>query len=177
VPASGYKVEQALLFAIMRQESKFNPNAAGSGGARGLMQLMPATAHAMARSIKLSGSIASPAVNMALGQQYLQSLMDTDSVGNNLVFLLVAYNAGPVVLEKWQDTIAYNQDPLLFIESIPYGVTRDYVVNVIGNYWVYSELFGNNNPSLAMVAKGGWPLYAGMVKEQVASAKNIAGMN
>ncbi|HEU5047994.1 MAG TPA: lytic transglycosylase domain-containing protein [Rickettsiales bacterium] len=162
-PASGYKLEPALLFAIMRQESAFNPHALSPSGAIGVMQLMPDTAHAMARSVRVRGSIGEPAVSMALGQQYVQHLMEMNSIGDNLVYLLAAYNAGPGALEKWQHSIE-QKDPLLFIESIPYAATRDYVVNVIGNYWVYSELFGNANFSLSMIAQNEWPLYTSSVE-------------
>ncbi len=172
IPASGYKVEPALLFAIMRQESEFDPGATSAKGAMGVMQLMPATAKAMARNMKLTGSVQEPAISMALGQQYLQQLMGYQNIQNNMLFLLSAYNAGPAVLEKWQKNNSYNNDPLLFLESIPYGTTRDYVVNVMGNYWVYSELFGNSgHESVAMISGGGWPLY----KEesgQVVDARN-----
>src|SRR6185369_338350 len=128
----------------------------------GVMQLMPSTAQAMARNIKLPGStsMAEPAVSMALGQQYLKQLMEAPNVQNNLVFLLASYNAGPVAVEKWQQQIVYNKDPLLFVESIPYAATRDYVVNVIGSYWVYGDLFGDaEHGSVAMISQGEWPLY------------------
>lgn len=174
-PASGYKLEPALLFAIVRQESSFNPHALSASGAMGVMQLMPDTAHAMARSLNMRGSIGEPAIGMALGQQYIQRLMDMNSIGDNLVYLLAAYNAGPGALEKWQHTLTKN-DPLLFVESIPYAATRDYVVNVMGNYWVYSELFGNTNFSLSMIAQNGWPLYTSSV-ENFVSAKSQVGMN
>lgn len=175
-PTSGYKIEPALLYAIMRQESYFNPDAESASGAIGVMQLMPDTAHAMARNISLSGSIGEPAVSMALGQQYIRRLMDVNSIGDNLVFLLAAYNAGPGAVEKWQNNMDNKNDPLLFIESIPYGDTRDYVVNVIGNYWVYSELFGDANFSLSMIAQGEWPLYTSSVRK-LASDQNLIGIN
>ncbi len=168
-PASGYKVEPALLFAIMRQESEFNPGAQSPKGAVGVMQLMPATANAMAHNIRVSGSISEPSVSMALGQQYLQHLMEISGIKNNLVFLLAAYNAGPGMLDKWLHNISYKDDPLLFIESIPYNTTRDYVVNVIGNYWIYSELFGSGeHTSLNLISEGNWPLYMGSGKQLTA---------
>ncbi len=169
-PTAGYKVEQALLFAIMRQESGFNPRAKSSSGAIGVMQLMPSTAHEMARNLRLFGSNINPEISMALGQKYIASLMAFPSIGNNLVFLTAAYNAGPGTLARWRNHIA-SDDPLLFIESIPYGSTRDYVLNVIGNYWVYSELLGSTSPSLAMVGEGQWPRY-GVTAERIAMLKN-----
>ena len=172
-PSVGYKIDPALLFAIVRKESGFNPNARSSGGAIGLMQLMPATANNMARNLHLSGSAAKPAINMSLGQNYVQRLMKEPAIGDNLIFLTAAYNAGPNAVEKWQDELTYNDDPLLFIESIPSNHTRDYVVGVIGNYWVYSELFGGTNESLAEIANNKWAHYA----ESIAVQTEKLGLN
>lgn len=158
-PTLGYSVEPALLFAIMRQESGFNPNAKSASGAMGVMQLMPATAHAMARDARLKLS-PEPAVSMTLGQHYLERLMDISAIQDNLVYLIAAYNAGPGNVEIWQRKLHVNDDPLLFIESIPWPETRDYVVRVMGNYWVYSEMMGSdNNPSAAALAQNHWPHY------------------
>lgn len=172
-PSVGYKVDPALIFAIVRKESGFNPNAKSSGGAIGLMQLMPATANDMARNMRLSGQHIKPAINMSLGQNYVQRLMQDSAIGNNLIFLTAAYNAGPNAVKKWQDELAYNDDPLLFIESIPYGRTRDYVVSVIGNYWVYSELFGGSNESLAEIANNKWAHYS----QNIAAQSEKLGLN
>jgi len=172
-PVSGYKIEPALLFAIMRKESGFDPNAVGAGGAIGLMQLMPDTANKMARNLRLSGASMNPSVNVALGQNYLKRLMQEPSIGNNLIFLLAAYNAGPVAVDRWQNSLSYNNDPLLFIESIPYSGTRDYVVSVIGNYWVYSKLFGGDNSSLAMLSQGNWATYSGTLSRNIAGVATI----
>lgn len=169
-PSSGYQVEPALLFAIMREESQFNPQAQSAKGAMGVMQLMPSTAQAMARHINIAGSSAEPAVSMALGQQYIKQLMEQPLIQNNMVYVLAAYNAGPAMVQKWHDSGKYNNDPLLFVESIPFAGTRDYVVNVMGNYWVYAGLFGGDaNASIVEMAHGTWPHYAGPVKQAVAA--------
>ncbi|MEI7669478.1 MAG: lytic transglycosylase domain-containing protein [Pseudomonadota bacterium] len=169
-PKSGYKVEPALLFAIIRQESEFNPSAKSLSGAIGVMQLMPETASSMARRGKISGSALDPSVSIALGQHYIKRLMDEPEISDNMIFLTAAYNAGPGILHKWLQKIEYNNDPLLFVESIPYGTTRDYVVNVMANYWIYSELLGGSIDSIASISQGKWPLYAGIVKQLSDSA-------
>ena len=163
-PARGYKVDPALLFAIMRQESDFRPDVVSSSGAVGVMQLMPDTANAMAKNLNLKGRISDPEISMALGQHYISRLMHLSDVGDNLIFVTAAYNAGPVLVHKWQNNLDYNDDPLTFIESIPYGTTRDYVINVLSNYWVYSGLLGNMPDSLAAIASGQWPVYSGLPK-------------
>jgi soluble lytic murein transglycosylase-like protein len=165
-PTAGYRVEPALLFAIMRQESGFNPNARSAAGAMGVMQLMPATAHAMAREEHILGRSSMPSVSMTLGQSYLERLMDTSLIGDNLLFLTAAYNAGPGTVANWKHNLHYNNDPLLFVESIPYSETREYVLHVVGNYWVYSRLLGNNeDASVAALSAGVWPRYAGSQKQ------------
>lgn len=173
-PHAGYQVEKALLLAIMRQESGFNPNARSSAGAMGLMQLMPATAAAMQRGSKQLGSSSlDPSVNITLGQRYLEHLMETDHIGDNLVYLMAAYNAGPGSLQNWLRTARGDQDPLLFIESIPFDQTRDYVVNVMANYWVYSELLDVATPdSLQALASGQWPRYNDKPQNQLLSLLN-----
>jgi soluble lytic murein transglycosylase-like protein len=164
-PTAGYRIAPSLLFAIMRQESGFNPNARSASGALGVMQLMPATASAMARSERLSALSSKPSVSMALGQSYLEHLMGRYMIGDNLVFLTAAYNAGPGAVINWEHKLHYNNDPLLFIESIPFSQTRDYVVHVMGNYWVYSQLLGGYDASVAAVSSGQWPRYARTDKE------------
>jgi soluble lytic murein transglycosylase-like protein len=174
-PTAGYRVEPALLFAIMRQESGFNPNAKSASGAMGVMQLMPATAHAMARGQRISGRSTLPSVSMTLGQSYIENLMETSFIGDNLVFLTAAYNAGPGTVENWQHALHYNNDPLLFVESIPYSETREYVLHVIGNYWVYSRLMGGaDGASVAALASGEWPRY-GSSDKQLASMLSRLG--
>ncbi len=170
-PHTGYQVEKALLLTFMRQESGFNPNARSAAGAMGLMQLMPATAQAMTRGNKQLGSSSlDPTVNITLGQRYLEHLMETDHIGDNLVYLMAAYNAGPGSVQNWLRTARAEQDPLLFIESIPFDQTRDYVVNVMANYWVYSELLDVATPdSLQALAGGQWPRYNDKPQNQLLS--------
>jgi len=172
-PTLGYHVEPALLFAIMRQESGFNPHAKSPSGATGVMQLMPATASAMARDARLKVSV-EPAMNMTLGQRYLERLMDISSIGDNLVFIIASYNAGPGSVMAWQKNLHYRDDPLLFIESIPNTQTRDYVVRVMGNYWVYSEMLGGyENASAAALAQNHWPYYERSEKQMASMLSRL----
>ncbi len=174
-PHNGYAVDPALIFAIARQESGFNPAARSHAGASGIMQLMPQTARYLLQkadpALKLAinkNGMQSPLSNITLGQLYLHTLQQETSVGNNLVFLIASYNAGPNTVSKWQRQIGYQKDPLLFIESIPFVETRAYVQHVLANYWIYNEIIGHENPSLKSLLAGNWPQYA-LSSQQLAS--------
>ncbi|MBW7910252.1 MAG: lytic transglycosylase domain-containing protein, partial [Alphaproteobacteria bacterium] len=133
-----------------------------SSGAQGLMQLMPATARHVARKYgeKLEdGRLRDPQMNIDLGQKYLAELLGNDVVDNNLFKLAVAYNAGPGKLSRWQQSVRYEDDPLLFIESIPVAETRIFVERVLANYWIYRIKFRQRTTSLDDVAEGNWPIY------------------
>ncbi|MFD0387841.1 lytic transglycosylase domain-containing protein [Tistrella bauzanensis] len=162
-PRGGFSVDRALLYALARKESNFNPQAVSPAGARGLMQLMPGTAQLVARSLGLGGglSLNHPDINLQLGQAYLRRLMDEGHIGNNLVNVLAAYNAGPGNLRRWQDARGIDQetDPLFFIETIPVPETRDFLEQVLTNLWIYRSRLGQTSPSLAALAEGDWPSY------------------
>ncbi|MBL4805358.1 MAG: lytic transglycosylase domain-containing protein, partial [Alphaproteobacteria bacterium] len=151
------KVDPALVHAIMRQESRFDPNAESPSGAKGLMQLMPATA----KSVAVTGEerLDHAETNLELGRRYIENLLDTDVVGGNLVYLLIAYNAGPGNLAKWKRRWPDVKDPLLFIELIPASETRAYVERVLSNYWIYRLREGADTPTLDAITSGKAPLY------------------
>lgn len=160
-PRGGWQVDKALVYAFVRQESSFNPNAKSGAGASGLMQLMPATAVAIGgRSAR--DSLHVPEANLALGQKYLSKLMSEEPVNGNLLLLAAAYNAGPGKLGQWLAAIKHNDDPLLFIEALPSRETRTFVERVMTNFWIYRSRMGQGSPSLEAVATGAWPLYEGM---------------
>ncbi|WP_428407693.1 lytic transglycosylase domain-containing protein [Hyphococcus sp.] len=172
-PESGFKVDRALLYALMRQESKFKTEATSRVGARGLMQLMPRTASYIAgdRSLRYrSGQerLYDPAYNMELGQSYVDHLM-TRSVDGDLFHMAVAYNGGPGNLRRWKRDVAID-DPLLFIESIPNRESRDFVEKVLTNFWVYRARLGQPAPSREKVAAGELPLYEAV--DRIASETN-----
>lgn len=162
-PAEGYSVDRALVFAFIRQESHFNSRAKSRAGARGLMQLMPATASFVARDRRLRSSgrnrLYDPNLNLELGQRYLQILFNDDVVAGNLLMAAAAYNGGPGNLRKWLRKMKHQGDPLLFIESIPSRETRLYVSRVMTNLWIYRQQLGQQAPSLDAVAAGDWPFY------------------
>ncbi|MEQ9449317.1 MAG: lytic transglycosylase domain-containing protein, partial [Rhodospirillaceae bacterium] len=160
---NGYSVDRALVFAFIRQESRFNTNAKSPAGARGLMQLMPRTASFVAKDNSLRGGrlneLYNPQLNLDLGQRYLELLMGDDLVRGNLFMLAAAYNGGPGNLNKWLRRMNYPEDPLLFIESIPSRETRLFIERVLSNFWLYRLRLGQEVPSLDAVAAGRWPYY------------------
>lgn len=150
-PKTGYEVDQALVLALVRQESRFNPHAVSSTGAKGLMQLLPSTARDMSSSEE--ESLSNPDVNLAVGQKYVRHLLKDPAVGNDLFKMAAAYNAGPGNLARWQRNASESaKDPLLFLESIPAAETRAFVERVMVNYWIYSIRMGKDIPSLEAVA-------------------------
>lgn len=163
-PRDGFSVDRALLFAVMRQESRFEPRLTSPAGAVGLMQIMPATAqHVRERNADIDdadrAALFDPATNMELSQRYLAELMGMPEIGRNMILTLAAYNAGPGNLMRWRRTMAEIKDPLLFIESIPFAETRGYVKKVLANFWAYRFRLGQETASLDAVAGGDWPVY------------------
>jgi len=162
-PPGGFTVDRALLFALMRQESAFNTRATSRAGARGLMQLMPRTASFVAQDKSLHGAnrtkLYAPDLNVSLGQQYVAHLIDETQAGDNLFFLAAAYNGGPGNLARWLRSVEHEDDPLLFIESIPNRETRGFIERVLSNYWIYRHRLGQDLDSLDQLASGEWPRY------------------
>jgi len=162
-PSEGFIVDRALIFAVMRQESQFNIKAKSRSGARGLMQLMPATASFIGRDRSLHrrarNKLYEPELNISLGQRYLKHLLENEVVQGNLFLAAAAYNAGPGNLAKWQQRIDYRDDALLFIESIPSRETRVYIERVFTNLWIYRMRLGQPTPTLDAIAAGKWPVY------------------
>jgi soluble lytic murein transglycosylase len=171
-PVGGFSVDRALLFALMRQESQFLPEVESAAGAVGLMQLMPATAHAMARRTGVTlarhdkrrtrNALAEPEVNLALAQEYITLLLDDDRIRGNLVLFAAAYNCGPAAALRWWSSRELRQDPLLFIESIPSQETRMFTERVLANYWIYRQRLGQPSPDLDALAAGEWPTYTAL---------------
>jgi len=163
-PREGFRVDRALIFAFMRQESAFNVRARSSVGARGLMQLMPATAGFIAQRRfrgKQRNQLYDPALNISLGQKYILHLLENNHIDGDLLLLAAAYNGGPGNLKKWQRRArkgAYT-DALMFIESIPARETRIFIERVLSNLWMYRERLGEPAPSLDALAAGERPVY------------------
>lgn len=173
-PRNGFSLDRALIFAFVRQESRFRARAQSYAGARGLMQLMPATAGWIAgeryRGAKRA-ELYEPALNLSLGQRYIRGLMRQPDIADNLFYTAVAYNAGPGNLNKWRRKIDYTGDPLLFIESLPSRETRNYVENVMANLWIYRHRMEQATPTLDALIGGAWPTYMGLDPVDVAVQK------
>ncbi|MSO66109.1 MAG: lytic transglycosylase domain-containing protein [Alphaproteobacteria bacterium] len=148
-----YVSEVALLLSVARQESQFNPDAVSPAGARGLMQLMPATAHKTAKSINLPYSAdrltSDPRYNSVLGSAHMAELLK--AYNGSYVLAVAAYNAGEGRVRKW---IKENGDPrwdevdeVDWVEQIPFEETRNYVQRVMEGVQIYRErLTGRPSP-------------------------------
>lgn len=170
-PDDGYQIDRALIFALIRQESRFKPNAKSPAGARGLMQIMPSTASYVSGDRQLRSRkryrLYQPSFNISLGQRYVQYLMDTKYIGPNLLYFTAAYNGGPGNLQKWQRAgLVDDKDPLLFVETIPHVETRNYVKIILANFWMYRYRLGQEAPSLNAMAQGRWPEYSSLDRSQ-----------
>lgn len=171
-PTDGLPIEPALVNGITRQESNFDTEAVSPANARGLMQLLPATAQATARRIgvpyQLAGLQGNPALNMRLGSSYLAQMIDR--FGGAWPYAIAAYNAGPGRVDEWLQTNGDartgnpqtgnpqtgnlqtgnpqigNPQMLDWMELIPFSETRNYVQRVMENVAVYRALGGVNTP-------------------------------
>ena len=156
-PRGGFRVDPALVYAVARQESAFDPKAVSPAGAAGLMQLMPRTAEAIGGSQR-QNALFDPATNLDLGQRYLAALMDDPAIGENLLLLAIAYNTGSGNLAKFRHVLEHG-DPLMAMESVPKNETRGFIERVLANYWIYRAKMGADTSSLTDLADGRWPLY------------------
>lgn len=149
-------VEKPVVYAIARQESAFNPAAVSSAGARGLLQLMPATARETAKKAGLpynQGRLTSdPAYNTTLGATFLAEMVNR--FGGSYVMAFAAYNAGPSRVNDWVRRFGDPRDPRVdvvnWIEMIPFYETRNYVQRIMENLQVYRHRFGT--PALTIEA-------------------------
>jgi soluble lytic murein transglycosylase len=121
-----------FTFALLRKESAFMPDAVSSAGARGLMQVMPATGKGIARRLKepppSAHGLMDVETNLRFGSAYLRQVLDR--FGNNAVLAAAAYNAGPRRVDDWLERNA-GQPPALWIENISFRETRQYVKDVL----------------------------------------------
>ena len=165
-PTGGFKVDRALIYALMRHESLFDPEAVSQRGACGLMQIMPSTARQISNenraeraSFDCPDRLFDPATNMDMGQKYVRVLAGQPMIGDNLLLLLAAYNGGPGNLAHWLDGDD-RADPLLFVESLPLRETRDYVQQVLMQYRMYRARLSEPETAIVQLAHGKWPRYA-----------------
>ncbi len=170
-PAGGFRIDRALIYALIRQESRFNPKAKSWAGARGLMQLMPGTARFVARTTRVRYNnrrkLFQPEINLTLGQHYIEMLMKNAKINGGLFLMLAAWNGGPGNLNKWRRRTDDLGDPLFFIESLPSRETRNFIEHVLANLWIYRHRLGQPRPSLAAIAEGHWPVYTPLDQDAV----------
>lgn len=135
VEASTKKLDPWLVQALIRQESAFDPKARSRVGATGLMQLMPSTARRVARINRTQ--LKDPARNVQAGVKFLERLVE--KFDGQVPLALAAYNAGPNKVEDWMKRYPTN-DMVLFVDTIPYRETREYVAFILRNYHWYRSL-------------------------------------
>jgi soluble lytic murein transglycosylase len=131
-------LDPAWVFALVRQESLFMPEVKSSAGALGLMQLMPNTALLVANQAHMSfmtSNLLNPKMNVELGSIYLKHMLV--SFNNNMVLATAAYNAGPGSVKKWLSIRPMPAD--IWIETIPFHETRNYVKNIMGSMTFYEK--------------------------------------
>ncbi|MCH8479289.1 MAG: lytic transglycosylase domain-containing protein, partial [Wenzhouxiangella sp.] len=128
----------ALVYGLMRAESAMQPDALSPAGARGLLQLMPGTAQAVARRQGLSyngqGDLMSPAINIPLGVAHLAELQERYE--GAWIHVAAAYNAGIGAVSRWLDSRPF-VDPDIWLETLPFFETRDYVPRVLAFATLY----------------------------------------
>jgi soluble lytic murein transglycosylase-like protein len=171
-PDGGYRIDSSLVLAFARIESRFQVSATSPVGARGLMQIMPATAKRL--GVSDPETLNNPSTALAAGQKYIEILLD--QLDGNLLHLGGAYNAGPGSVSRWRSTKAGSNDPLLFVESIPVAETRSYVRRLMAYHWLYRRRFGQDAVSLEETARGQWPIYRPAPTAAAAPPVNANGL-
>ena len=160
-PVNGWRVDPALAFGHIVQESAFRRGAVSTAGAVGLMQVLPVTAEQMSQRTGLPytrSSLTDPRYNLAFGQSFIERMRGDSATAGQLPRVIASYNAGPLPVARWAN-INDKGDPVLWIESIPYWETRYYVPAVLRNMWVYQGLDNEDTPTLKAMAEHRWPSF------------------
>ncbi|NWG39073.1 MAG: lytic transglycosylase domain-containing protein [Hydrogenophilaceae bacterium] len=138
-------LDEAWVYGLIRQESRFINIARSRVGASGLMQIMPATGKWIARRLGMDGfrvsSLNEPETNIKFGSYYLRHVQD--SLDGHPVLATAAYNAGPKRAQRWRDSKP--MEGAVYVESIPFRETRDYVKKVMSNAMYYARRFGQTS--------------------------------
>ena len=144
-------LDKVLVMSIIRQESRFDQRGKSPARAQGLMQILPSTAAFIMKDRgdrgKLRHDLLIPEKNILIGEKYIQHLYKEPLINDDIIKLLAAYNGGPGNLNKWLKKVNFDKDPLLLIETIPSRETRNYIKEVLKNYYVYSNKFSYNDSS------------------------------
>lgn len=139
---SGSRIDPFFVYSVMRQESIFNFEIASPAGACGLLQIMPSTGKMLAKQEKIENfdpkQLYNPYMNIRLGIRYLVDLKATYK--DDYMYVLGNYNAGPKPTKRWQSASGHLPWDIRS-EEISYRETRDYVKRVMGNYWIYQEIY------------------------------------
>jgi soluble lytic murein transglycosylase len=135
--AAEFGVEPSLVAAVIKAESRFDPEATSSRGAYGLMQLLPETASFVSERTGISGDFRDPETNIRIGTRYLSYLQSRYEGDQRLA--LAAYNSGEGRVDRWLSRGDFDVS-----RDIPFAETRDYVRNVTESQKVYEDLYGEN---------------------------------
>ena len=146
--AAQLNLDEAWVFGLIRQESRFIADAKSRVGASGLMQLMPATAQWVAKKLGLKdwrwSQVTEVDTNVSLGTWYLRHVLDT--LDGQPVLASAAYNAGPGRARAWRSGTAI--EGAIYAETIPFNETRDYVKKVMANATYYAHTLGHHAQTL-----------------------------
>jgi soluble lytic murein transglycosylase-like protein len=168
-PVMGWRVDPALAFGHIVQESAFRRTAVSTAGAVGLMQVLPVTAQLVSRNRGVpytNAALTDPKYNLEYGQSFIEMMRGNSGTAGQLPRVIASYNAGPLPVARW-GAINDKGDPLLWIESIPYWETRYYVPAVLRNMWVYQGLNDEGTPTLKAMTEHHWPSFpTGMTRLQ-----------
>jgi soluble lytic murein transglycosylase len=160
-PLNGWRVDPALAYGHIVQESAFRRTAISTAGAVGLMQVLPVTAQLVSQNRGVPytrAALNNPTYNLEYGQSFIEMMRGNSATAGQLPRVIASYNAGPLPVARWA-TINDKGDPLLWIESIPYWETRYYVPAVMRNMWVYQGLNHEGTPALKALAEHRWPAF------------------
>jgi soluble lytic murein transglycosylase len=160
-PLNGWRVDPALAFGHIVQESAFRRTAVSLAGAVGLMQVLPVTAQLVSRNRGVPytrAALTDPKYNLEYGQSFIEMMRGNPGTAGQLPRVIASYNAGPLPVARWA-SINDKGDPLLWIESIPYWETRYYVPAVLRNMWVYQGLNSEETTTLHAIAEHRWPIF------------------
>ena len=159
-PDNGWRIDPYLAFAHIIQESDFRESVVSPADAVGLMQVRPGTARDTARSRGQSVTaeqLKDPETNIDHGQAFIEQMRRNPATRDQLMRVIAAYNAGPVPVARW--AAIPGDDPLLWMESLPYWETRFYIPSVLRNYFVYHAEAGTTPAALRDLVQGRPPTY------------------
>ncbi|BCI68415.1 transglycosylase SLT domain-containing protein [Acetobacter aceti] len=186
-PRHGFTVDPALVYALTRLESNFDPGAVSGAGAHGLMQIQPGTAgFVTGQTDRFASSpqvLHDPGLNLEIGQRYVKYLAHLSWAGQaapeggDLIRLLASYNAGPGSISHWETSAGVSEDPLLYMERLPNAQTRAYVTQAFSYLWTYADRLDLPTPSLEALADGEWPGFGPELKLAAPSHLHLASAN